>query len=163
MARGVNKAILVGNVGQDPEPRYTANGDLVIRITLATSDQWKDKQTGQTKQHTEWHNVIFYRRLAEVVKQYVHRGQQLYIEGRIRTRKWQDKEGRDRWTTEIIAEEMKMLGGRNGQGGQDQRLPQAPEPALDGYPHDRPVDDGFPEHEPGLGFGDESPGNDYPL
>lgn len=112
MARGVNKVILVGNLGKDPEVRYTANSTAVANVTIATSEQWKDKQSGQTQERTEWHNVVFYNRLAEIVGEYLKKGSQIYVEGSLRTRKWQDKEGNDRYTTEIIASEMQMLGGR---------------------------------------------------
>lgn len=108
----VNKVILVGNLGKDPEVRYMTNGDAVANVTIATSDSWKDKATGEKKESTEWHRVVFYRKLAEIVAQYLKKGSQVYIEGRIRTRKWQDKEGQERYTTEIEAEEMKMLGSR---------------------------------------------------
>ena len=117
MARGVNKAILVGNLGRDPEVRYTPSGSAVANVTLATSDQWKDKQTGEMQERTEWHRVVFFNRLAEVVAEYVKKGQQIYVEGRIQTRKWQDQSGQDRYTTEIVASEMQMLGGRSGGGG----------------------------------------------
>jgi len=117
MARGVNKVILVGNLGKDPEVRYTPSGSAVANVTIATSDQWKDKQTGEQQEKTEWHRVVFFNRLAEVVSEYVKKGQQIYIEGRLQTRKWQDQSGQDRWTTEIVANEMQMLGGRGGGGG----------------------------------------------
>jgi len=117
MARGVNKVILVGNLGKDPEVRYTPGGSAVANVTIATSDQWKDKQTGEQQERTEWHRVVFFNRLAEVVAEYVKKGQQIYVEGRIQTRKWQDQSGQDRWTTEIVANEMQMLGGRSGGGG----------------------------------------------
>ena len=108
----VNKVILVGNLGKDPEVRYMTNGDAVANVTIATSDSWKDKATGEKKESTEWHRVVFYRKLAEIVSQYLKKGSQVYIEGRIRTRKWQDKEGQERYTTEIEADEMRMLGSR---------------------------------------------------
>lgn len=117
MARGVNKVILVGNLGKDPEVRYMPNGGAVANVTVATSEQWKDKQTGEQKERTEWHNVVFYQRLAEIVGEYLKKGSQIYVEGSLRTRKWQDKNGNDRYTTEIIASEMQMLGGRGGSGG----------------------------------------------
>lgn len=117
MARGVNKVILVGNLGKDPEVRYMPSGGAVANITVATSEQWKDKQSGEQKERTEWHNVVFYQRLAEIVGEYLKKGSQVYIEGSLRTRKWQDKSGNDRYTTEIIASEMQMLGGRGGAGG----------------------------------------------
>jgi single-strand DNA-binding protein len=108
----VNKVILVGNLGADPETRYMPNGDAVANIRLATSEQWTDKASGEKREATEWHRVVFYRKLAEIVGQYLKKGSSVYVEGRIRTRKWQDKEGQERYTTEIEANEMKMLGGR---------------------------------------------------
>ncbi|HET7204269.1 MAG TPA: single-stranded DNA-binding protein [Steroidobacteraceae bacterium] len=117
MARGVNKVILVGNLGKDPESRYMPNGKAVTNFSVATTDSWKDKQTGEQREQTEWHNIVMYERLAEVAAEYLKKGSQVYIEGRLRTRKWQDKEGRDRYTTEIIANDMQMLGGRPGGAG----------------------------------------------
>ncbi|NKB62935.1 MAG: single-stranded DNA-binding protein [Gammaproteobacteria bacterium] len=116
MARGVNKVILVGNLGRDPEIRYTPNGAAVANVTIATSDTWKDKQTGENQERTEWHRVVFFNRLAEIVGEYLKKGSQIYIEGRLQTRKWQDQSGQDRYTTEIVANEMQMLGGRAGGG-----------------------------------------------
>jgi len=116
MARGINKVILVGNLGKDPEVRYMANGGAVCNVTLATSESWKDKQTGEQKEKTEWHTIVFYRRLAEIAGEYLRKGSQVYIEGKLQTRKWQDKSGNDRYTTEIIANEMQMLGSRGGGG-----------------------------------------------
>ena len=116
MAASVNNVILIGNLGKDPETRYTPDGAAITNITLATTDTWKDKATGEKKEATEWHRVSFFGRLAEVAGQYLKKGRPVYIEGRIRTRKWQDKEGQDRYTTEIIADEMKMLGSREGMG-----------------------------------------------
>ena len=110
----VNKVILVGNVGADPETRYMPNGDAVANVRLATTESWKDKASGEKREITEWHRLVFYRKLAELVSSYVKKGSQLYVEGRIRTRKWQDKEGQERYTTEIEASEMQMLGGRQG-------------------------------------------------
>ena len=112
----VNKVILIGNLGRDPETRYMPNGEAVTNITVATSESWKDKTSGEKQEKTEWHRVTFYRRLAEIAGEYLKKGSQVYIEGRLETRKWQDKEGKDRYTTEIIATEMKMLGSRSGQG-----------------------------------------------
>lgn len=112
----VNKVILVGNLGADPETRFMPNGDAVANIRLATTESWKDKATGEKKEITEWHRVVFYRKLAEIVGQYLKKGSAVYVEGRIRTRKWQDKEGQERYTTEIEASEMQMLGGRSGGG-----------------------------------------------
>lgn len=117
MARGVNKVILVGNLGKDPEVRYMPSGGAVANVTLATSEQWKDKQSGEQKERTEWHSVVFYQRLAEIVGEYLKKGSQIYVEGSLRTRKWQDKSGNDRYTTEIVASEMQMLGGRSSGGG----------------------------------------------
>ena len=114
MARGVNKVILVGNLGKDPEVRYMANGAAVCNATLATTESWKDKQSGEQKDKTEWHNIVFYRRLAEIAGEYLKKGSQVYIEGKLQTRKWQDNTGNDRYTTEIVADEMQMLGSRGG-------------------------------------------------
>lgn len=118
MARGINKVILIGNLGQDPEARYLPSGGAVANISIATSETWKDKQTGQPQERTEWHRVVFFNRLAEVVSEYLRKGSKVYIEGSLRTRKWQDKEGRDQYTTEIVAGEMQMLDGRQGEGQQ---------------------------------------------
>ncbi len=114
MARGVNKVILVGNLGRDPEIRYTPSGSAVASVTIATSEQWKDKQTGEKQERTEWHNVTFFGRLAEIVGEYLKKGSQVYVEGSLRTEKWQDKNGNDRYTTKVIASEMQMLGSRSG-------------------------------------------------
>ena len=112
MARGINKVILVGNLGADPETRYTASGSAVTNISLATTDSWRDKATGETQERTEWHRVVFFNRLAEIAGEYLRKGRQVYVEGRLQTRKWQDQNGQDRYTTEIVANEMQMLGGR---------------------------------------------------
>lgn len=114
MARGVNKVILVGNLGSDPETRSTANGNSMTNISIATMDSWKDKSTGETKERTEWHRVVFFGRLADIAGQYLQKGRQVYIEGSIRTRKWQDQNGQDRYTTEIIGNELEMLGSNAG-------------------------------------------------
>ena len=131
--RGVNKVILVGNLGNDPEVRYSQAGAAITNISLATSESWKDKQTGQPQERTEWHRVVFFNRLAEIAGEYLRKGSKVYLEGSLRTRKWQDKEGQDRYTTEIVAGEMQMLDSRGdsnmGSGGynQEQRQPaQAP-------------------------------------
>ena len=116
MARGINKVILVGNLGADPETRYMPSGSAVTNLSVATSESWKDKQTGEQKERTEWHKVAMFNRLAEIAAEYLRKGSQVYIEGKLRTRKWQDRDGNDRWTTEIIADEMQMLGGRGGGG-----------------------------------------------
>ena len=117
MARGINKVILVGNLGADPDTRYMPSGKAVTNIRIATSESWKDKQTGDQQERTEWHSIVMYDRLGEIAAEYLRKGSQVYIEGKLRTRKWQDKEGKDRYTTEVIANEMQMLGGRGGGGG----------------------------------------------
>ena len=117
MARGINKVILIGNLGQDPETRTMPSGMTVANLRIATSENWKDKQTGEQKERTEWHTVACFGRLGEIAGEYLRKGSQVYIEGSLRTRKWQDKEGKDRYTTEVIADEMQMLGGRGGAGG----------------------------------------------
>ena len=119
MARGVNKVILVGNLGNDPETRYMPSGDAVTNISIATTESWKDKQSGEQKEKTEWHRVVMFRRLGEIAAEYLRKGSQVYIEGKLRTNKWKDRDGNDRYTTEIIADEMQMLGGRGGAGGGD--------------------------------------------
>ena len=139
MARGVNKVILVGNLGSDPETRYTASGSAVTNVSLATSESWRDKNTGEQQERTEWHRVVFFNRLAEVAGEYLRKGRQVYIEGQIRTRKWQDQSGQDKYTTEIVANEMQMLGGRDdnasggapqGGGFRDKPPAAAPKPAA---------------------------------
>ena len=117
MARGVNKVILVGNLGADPETRYMPSGGAVTNVRLATTDSWRDKQSGEQQERTEWHRVVFFNRLAEITAEYLRKGSQIYVEGRIQTRKWQGQDGQDRYTTEIVANEMQMLGGRGGGGG----------------------------------------------
>ena len=128
MARGVNKVILVGNLGQKPEMRYTQTNTAVATLSIATSESWKDKDSGEQREKTEWHRVVFFGKLAEIAEQYLDKGSQLYVEGKLQTRKWQDKEGNDRYTTEILGNEMNMLGGRQaaGDGGAyDQSQPAA--------------------------------------
>lgn len=125
MARGVNKVILLGNLGNDPDIRYTASGAAVANISLATAENWRDKETGEKQERTEWHRVVFFGRLAEIVGEYLRKGSQVYVEGRIQTRKWQDKDGNDRYTTEIVASEMQMLGGGRG-GGSSNNFNQSP-------------------------------------
>ena len=117
MARGINKVILIGHLGADPETRAMPSGMTVANLRLATTESWKDKQSGEQQERTEWHNVALFGRLGEIAAEYLRKGSQVYIEGRLRTRKWQDKEGRDRYTTEIVGNEMQMLGGRGGGGG----------------------------------------------
>jgi single-strand DNA-binding protein len=116
MARGVNKVILVGTLGKDPETRYMPSGSAVTNLRIATNEQWKDKQTGEQQERTEWHSIAMFGRLAEIAAEYLRKGSQIYVEGKLRTRKWQDKEGKDRYTTEIVADEMQMLGGKGGGG-----------------------------------------------
>lgn len=134
MARGINKVILVGNLGQDPETRYMPSGGAVTNVTLATSETWKDKQSGQPQERTEWHRVVFFNRLAEIAGEYLKKGSKVYVEGSLRTRKWQGQDGQDRYTTEIVAAEMQMLDSRGGGGGMggggygDDSYNQAPAP-----------------------------------
>ena len=135
MARGVNKAIIVGNLGRDPEVRYSASGNAIANVTVATTDSWKDRQSGERQERTEWHRVVFFNRLAEIVAEYLKKGSQVFIEGRIQTRKWEDKDGNERWTTEIVANEMQMLGSRGGggmQGGPAEDSGAAPAPGGGG-------------------------------
>ena len=139
----LNKVTLIGNLGQDPETRYMPSGGQVTNISLATTRRWKDKETGERKEATEWHRVSFFNRLAEVAGEYLKKGSQVYIEGEIRTRKWQDNDGIDRWTTEILGVEMKMLGGKDNQGGQRQQPQQnqgaqAPVGAYEDFDNDIP-------------------------
>lgn len=124
--RGINKVILIGSVGKDPETRGTKNGGSVTSLRVATSEKWNDKATGEKKEHTEWHNVVFFGKLADIVAQYLVKGSLIYVEGRLNTEKWQDKEGKDRYTTKIIADEMQMLGGKQNQA-QKQSEPQRAE------------------------------------
>lgn len=138
MARGVNKVILVGNVGGDPEVRYLPNGNAVTNVTLATSDSWKDKQTGQQQERTEWHRVVFFGKVAEIAGEYLRKGSQVYVEGRLQTREW-EKDGVKRYTTEIVVDmggQMQLLGGRGGnQGGDDySNRPARPQPAQQSAP-----------------------------
>jgi len=113
----VNKVIIVGNLGKDPETRYSPNGGAICNVRIATTRNWKDKTSGEKKEETEWHSVVFYDRLAEIAGEYLKKGRSVYVEGRLKTRKWQDKEGQDRYTTEVIATEMQLLGSREGMGG----------------------------------------------
>ncbi|HBO6998516.1 TPA: single-stranded DNA-binding protein [Pseudomonas aeruginosa] len=146
--RGVNKVILVGNVGGDPETRYMPNGNAVTNITLATSESWKDKQTGQQQERTEWRRVVFFGKLAEIVGQHVKKGQQLYVEGSLRTRKWQAQDGQDRYTTEIIVDmhgQMQMLGGKPGN---EQAAQSRPSPQQQSAPQQRSAQDEFDDDIP---------------
>ena len=133
----VNRVILIGNLGQDPVVRFSPDGAAICNISLATTSQWKDKNSGERKEETEWHRVVFYNRLAEIAGEYLKKGRSIYVEGRLKTRKWQDKEGQDRWTTEIVADQMQMLGSREEGGGgggynRPTRQESAPEPATAG-------------------------------
>jgi len=147
MSRGINKVILVGHLGADPEVRYTAAGSAVANVSLATSDSWQDKQTGERQDRTEWHRIVFFNRLAEIAGEYLRKGRQVYVEGRLQTRKWQDQNGQDRYTTEIVASEMQMLGGRDDanytpSGGGQNYAPQpnaAPAPAPQAAPAGMPA------------------------
>jgi len=158
-SRGVNKAIIVGNLGADPETRYTAGGTAVTNIRVATSESWRDKSSGETQERTEWHRIVFFARLAEVAGEYLRKGSKVYVEGRLQTRKWQGQDGQDRFTTEIVANEMQMLDSRGGgsapmadggqqhqrsappAGGQSQPQ-QSPQPAETGFDDD--LDDDIP-------------------
>jgi single-strand DNA-binding protein len=117
MARGINKVILIGNLGADPEVKYSANGNAVANVNVATTERRKDRNSDDWVDHTEWHRVVLYGKTAEIAGQYLRKGSQIYIEGRLQTRKWQDKEGQDRYTTEVVANDMQMIGGRSGGGG----------------------------------------------
>jgi single-strand DNA-binding protein len=141
MARGVNKVILIGNLGADPDTRYMPSGSAVTNIRVATSESWRDKETGERTERTEWHSVALFNRLGEIAGEYLRKGSQVYIEGRLRTRKWQDREGHDRYTTEIVADQMQMLGGRGGA------------PAMAGAEAPRPASAASPEPE----FDDDIP------
>ena len=147
MSRGINKAILVGNLGADPETKYGPSGDAITNLRIATSESWTDKNTGQKQERTEWHRVVVFKKLAEICAEYLRKGSQVYIEGSLRTRKWQDKEGRDQYTTEIVASEMQMLGGKGGGDAparerQEERKPAAAAPAAGGF--DDNLDDDIP-------------------
>jgi single-strand DNA-binding protein len=155
-ARGVNKVILVGNLGNDPEIRYTQAGAAITNISVATSETWKDKQTGQPQERTEWHRVVFFNRLAEIAGEYLRKGSKVYLEGGLRTRKWQDKEGQDRYTTEIVGNEMQMLDSRGaGQGGGNPMQDDTHEPAprREPAPRETPVKKAADAGAPGGEFG----------
>jgi single-strand DNA-binding protein len=125
----VNKVILIGNLGRDPETRYSPDGAAITNVTIATSDRWKDKASGEMKEATEWHRVVFFGRLAEIAGEYLKKGRPVYVEGKLRTRKWTDKDGNERYTTEIVADNMQMLGSREGAGGGDFDEPGAAAPS----------------------------------
>ncbi len=154
MARGINKAIIVGTLGKDPETRYMPSGGAVTSIAVATNENWTDKQTGQKQERTEWHNITFFGRLAEIAGEYLKKGSQVYIEGSLRTEKWQDKQGNDRYTTKIIANEMQMLGGRPGGGSNDyssssqQQQQQQSQSQPQSANQPAPVDDSFDDDIP---------------
>ncbi|MCP4188675.1 MAG: single-stranded DNA-binding protein, partial [Gammaproteobacteria bacterium] len=146
MARGVNKAIIVGTLGQDPEVKYTASGSAVVNVSVATNESWKDKNTGEQVERTEWHRIVMFNKLAEIAAQYLKKGSQAYFEGRIQTRKWQDQSGNDRYSTEIVANEMQMLGGRpQGAGSSVPFEPPAQQQAAQkpAAADTAPIDDGF--------------------
>ena len=126
MSRGVNKVILVGNLGQKPEMRYTATQAAVANISIATTESWKDKESGEMRDKTEWHRVVYFGKLAEIVEKYLDKGSSVYIEGKLQTRKWQDKSGADRWTTEIVGNELTMLGSRSSNNAQAQTESETP-------------------------------------
>ena len=153
MGKGINKVILVGNLGNDPEVRYMPNGNAVANLSLATSESWKDQQ-GQVQERTEWHRLTMYRRLAEIAGEYLKKGSQIYVEGKLQTRKWQDQQGQDRYTTEIIVDQMQMLGGREGgQGGQGGGYQQRPQGGgqQGGYSNNN--------NQPAYGGGNQGGGN----
>ena len=133
MSRGVNKVIIIGNLGEDPDSRHTPSGTAVTKLRIATNESWKDKQTGEKQERTEWHRVVMFARLAEIAAEYLRKGSQVYIEGRLQTNKWQDKDGNDRYTTEIVANEMQMLGGGSREA--------APKPTAEQKPADDFEDD----------------------
>lgn len=146
MARGVNKAIIVGTLGQDPDVKYTASGSPVVNISVATNENWKDKQTGEAQERTEWHRIVMFGKLAEIAAQYLKKGSQAYFEGKIQTRKWQDQQGQDKYTTEIVANEMQMLGGKPGGGSSvpfDPPSQQSSKAKTAAPAQAAPVDDGF--------------------
>ncbi|MGH8595584.1 MAG: single-stranded DNA-binding protein [Gammaproteobacteria bacterium] len=130
MARGINKVMLIGNLGADPEVRYTAGGSAIANLRLATAESWRDKESGEQQERTEWHRVVFFGRLAEIAGEYLKKGSQIYVEGRLQTRKWQDKEGNDRYSTEIVGNEMQMLGGRGAERAGGNFEPSAPREAT---------------------------------
>lgn len=147
MARGINKVILIGNLGQDPEVRYLPNGGAVCNLSVATSETWKDKNTGEQQERTEWHRVVLFRRLAEIAGEYLKKGSKVYLEGKLQTRKWQDQQGQDRYTTEVVADDLQMLDSRGGSaeygGGSRASAPQSQPGAKPA-----PVDNGFEDDIP---------------
>jgi single-strand DNA-binding protein len=144
MARGINKAIIVGTLGRDPEVKYTAGGSAIVNTSVATNESWRDKNTGENVEKTEWHRIVIFGKLAEIAAQYLKKGSQVYFEGKIQTRKWQDQSGQDRYTTEIVANEMQMLGGRaDSSGGTSDFKPQQPAAKPASQFDAPPADDGF--------------------
>ncbi|MDD5177115.1 MAG: single-stranded DNA-binding protein [Sterolibacterium sp.] len=153
----VNKVILIGNLGKDPDVRYMPSGEAVTNITLATTETWKDKSSGDKKEATEWHRVVFFRKLAEIAGQYLKKGSQVYVEGSLKTRKWTDKEGQERYTTEIVANEMRMLGSRQGSGDVNDSAPrevpaQSAPPKSTGAPSSGGSGSGFNDFEDDIPF-----------
>ncbi|MEJ2455831.1 MAG: single-stranded DNA-binding protein [Candidatus Thiodiazotropha sp.] len=148
MARGINKVILIGNLGKDPETRYMPSGGAVTNVTLATSETWKDKNTGEQQERTEWHRVVFFNRLGEIAGEYLRKGSKVYVEGSLRTRKWQGQDGQDRYTTEIVASEMQMLDSRGGSTSFDA-------PQSQGAPRSQPSS--APASMPDNDFDDDIP------
>lgn len=184
MARGINKVILIGNLGQDPEVRYAPSGTAVANLNVATTDNWMDRQSGQRQERTEWHRIVLFNKTAEIAQQYLAKGSKVYIEGRLQTRKWQDQNGQDRYSTEVVCNDMQMLDSRGGGGGMAQQgggypqqggwggQPQQPAPQQ-GYPPQQPAPQQQPpqqapqqppqqppqQGQPGGGFGAPDPGN----
>lgn len=145
-SRGLNKVMIIGNLGNEPEVRFTASGSPIANVSIATSDTWRDKQTGEQQERTEWHRVVFFSRLAEIVQQYLHKGSKIYVEGRLQTRSWDDKDGQKRYTTEIIANEMQMLDSRGGgaanfESAAPQQAPQQQAPKQQNQASVPPIDD----------------------
>jgi single-strand DNA-binding protein len=151
MARGINKVILIGNLGNEPDTRATQQGSMVTNLSVATDESYKDRQTGQVVPRTEWHRVVLFNRLAEIAKEYLHKGSKVYIEGRLQTRKWQGQDGQDRYTTEIIGSELQMLDSRQGAGGMNQNDQYSQEPAP------MPSQGGYGQGQPSGGYSQQRP------
>jgi single-strand DNA-binding protein len=150
MARGVNKVILIGNLGADPETRFLPSGGAVTNVNLATTDVWRDRQSGEQQERTEWHRVVFFNKLAEIAGEYLKKGSKVYVEGRLQTRKWQGQDGQDRYTTEIVANEMQMLDSRGGGGG-----------GFGGGQQSQPAQSGNAPAQSGGGGGFSGPADDF--
>lgn len=163
MARGVNKVILIGNLGADPETRFMPSGGAVTNIRLATSETWKDRQSGQMQERTEWHRVVFFNKLGEIAGEYLKKGSKVYVEGAIRTRKWQGQDGQDRYTTEIVANEMQMLDGRGEGGGQQGGgfAPQGNQGGQGGYGNNPGGGGNAPPQNQNQGGGFSGPADDF--